>query len=320
MDAPGIALEGGGGALRWGVFRGSQQIAAGQAAGANLQLLGMEAYRQRLTEALRQALTAGGIASAELRRLGLGLSGVDRKPELDALYAWIHEAWPQVTHAWVGNDALPALRAGAGALQGVLLIAGTGSICFGCGPDAGGKPQRVRVGGWGTLLGDEGAGYWFGLQLLRAACRCADGRDRDAALLERVLAHFGLEAPQALIPHLNGMTTAEQRLAIAQLAPLVAELAREGDSMAVGLLEQGARELAEQAIICTRRLQDVRPFSKEEIPVVAHGAVLVGWGELRAKIAERLHVAHPAQPFHMSGGSVLAGALQLADEFPWQMI
>ena len=54
---------------------------------------------------------------------------------------------------------------------GVGAISGTGSNVFGVGADG----RAWRAGGWGHLLGDEGSGYWLGIESIRAALR-----DREA--------------------------------------------------------------------------------------------------------------------------------------------
>ncbi|UUZ96407.1 hypothetical protein LJK87_20105 [Paenibacillus sp. P25] len=59
-----------------------------------------------------------------------------------------HTAWT------IANDAVAALAAGTSGEAGIVLIAGTGSIAYGYDPETG---EAVRAGGWGYLLGDEGA-------------------------------------------------------------------------------------------------------------------------------------------------------------------
>ena len=72
----------------------------------------------------------------------------------------------------VVNDALVALEAGAGDGPGIVLIAGTGSICYGRNEEG----QAARAGGWGYMLGDEGSGWWIGRRALSAVMRQFDGR------------------------------------------------------------------------------------------------------------------------------------------------
>ena len=79
------------------------------------------------------------------------------------------------TDAWiVVNDVVGAWATATGAGPGVGAISGTGSNVFGVG--AGGRPWRA--GGWGHLLGDEGIGYWLGVQSIHAALPIARLRAR----------------------------------------------------------------------------------------------------------------------------------------------
>src|SRR5262249_17893848 len=156
-----VALDGGGGALRWAAWRGGHQVANGELPGAVRQLLGWEKYSARLAEAIKTAALHAEGEPREILMLGMGLSGVDRTEEIQQIYDWFRREYPAVTHCWAGNDAWPALRAGAGRLHGILLIAGTGSICLGATQRASGEVVHVRVGGWGNLLDDVGSAYWF---------------------------------------------------------------------------------------------------------------------------------------------------------------
>src|SRR5207253_2030027 len=85
--------------------------------------------------------------------------------------------------------------------------------------DAGGAEvgRQARVGGWGSLLGDEGSGYAIGLEALRRIARSVDRRDRDTDLARRVLVRLGLSEPQDLIAWSSTAT----RAAIAGLVPEV---------------------------------------------------------------------------------------------------
>ena len=53
----------------------------------------------------------------------------------------------------VDSDARVALTAGIGAGEGIVLIAGTGSVAFG----RNSAGQEARAGGWGPTIGDEGS-------------------------------------------------------------------------------------------------------------------------------------------------------------------
>ena len=73
---------------------------------------------------------------------------------------------------------------------GVAAIAGTGSNVFGVG-SAGAGTRTWRAGGWGHLLGDEGSGYWLGVESIKAALRDREASGPATALSEAAPAFFG---------------------------------------------------------------------------------------------------------------------------------
>ncbi|MDP4219463.1 MAG: BadF/BadG/BcrA/BcrD ATPase family protein [Bacteroidota bacterium] len=66
--------------------------------------------------------------------------------------------------------------------SGMVLIAGTGSVAIARKKNG----DIVKVGGWGRLLGDEGSGYWIGLQALKQYCKASDANENQGELFIRV--------------------------------------------------------------------------------------------------------------------------------------
>ena len=136
------------------------------------------------------------------------------------------------------GDQEIALR-GALDVPGMILIAGTGSICFG--KNAEGK--TARTGGYGHILDDGGSGYALGREALAAAVRYLDGRGPGKALCEAVFSVLGVDTLEELISLVYGSLTDKAR--IARCAGAVLELAQAGDEPAREILNTGAAELAE---------------------------------------------------------------------------
>ncbi len=72
--------------------------------------------------------------------------------------------------ACVMNDVAVAFEGALGGDEGVLVLAGTGSMGWARGPAG-----VVRVGGWGDVFGDEGSAFWIGREALALVSR-AGGR------------------------------------------------------------------------------------------------------------------------------------------------
>jgi N-acetylglucosamine kinase-like BadF-type ATPase len=205
-------------------------------------------------------------------------------------------------HLGVDHDARVALAGGLSNRPGLVLIAGTGSACFGLG--AGG--ERHLTGGWGHLLADEGSGYWLGLEALRAAVRGFDGRGQRSTLERRALAFLGIHTPEEIMHrvYVVGLSRSE----LAAFAPTMLEVAASGDPVAREIVELGAKALAETVEVTAAPTNLVAPeivmvggILKSEVmlePLRAH--LLARLPEMRLVVAEQ----SPAQ-----GACLLARAL-----------
>lgn len=176
------------------------------------------------------------LAMADLRLICLGLAGADSPLDCQILRQSLAACLdsPFVLY----SDAQIALAAGLGKPEGIVLIAGTGSIAYGI--DAAGR--SVRAGGWGQLASDEGSGFAIGRAALRAAIRAAEQRAPQTVLLPMILDWYGLKNWDELIVFINNYNTGKAK--IAELAKVTAEAAEAGDGVAAGILCSAGDELA----------------------------------------------------------------------------
>ena len=116
----------------------------------------------------------------------------------------------------VGGDAPIALRAAIPSGPGVVLIAGTGSTAYAENGD-----RRVRIGGLGYLVGDEGSAFAIGMAAVRLYGRVLDGRaraDETSDLVARTLDAVDRDAYLAalydapLVPASSALTPQSSRL------------------------------------------------------------------------------------------------------------
>lgn len=135
------------------------------------------------------------------------------------------------------GDQETALAGALGRPDGVILIAGTGSICYGKKEDG----TAFRAGGWGHLIDDGGSGYAIGRDILSAVVRAQDGRGPATQLSEKVFEALGASSLQEVIAFTYGRGTRKQE--IAALAPLVTEAAGKGDGVALEICRKAAEEL-----------------------------------------------------------------------------
>ena len=137
------------------------------------------------------------------------------------------------------NDTEAALAGGLPGRPGIALIAGTGSFCLG--RDATGR--IARCGGWSWLIDDIGSGFYMGREALRATALSSEARAPRNKIATALLKHYKLRDPEMLLtPVFAGGFSPT---AIAALAPLVVQAARDGDPRALEILNTGATGLAE---------------------------------------------------------------------------
>ncbi len=216
---------------------------------SNEDAVGARAAVQALLQTAEDALNRAAISAEELGAAVLAVAGTDTEAVAEHVRAVRTDTWIVV------NDVVGAWATATGAAPGLAAISGTGSNVFGVGSD--GRPWRA--GGWGHLLGDEGSGFWLGIQSIKAALRDREASGPETALSEAAPAFFeaaSVEAVASLV-YSKPLTKSE----IAGFAIETARLAEDGDAVARALYERGARELGEQitAVIRQTGLQGVFP-------------------------------------------------------------
>jgi N-acetylglucosamine kinase-like BadF-type ATPase len=193
-------------------------------------------YRQASVDRMKKVLSeiAQEISGIKVSSVYMGITGVMHdgsiENEIDGVFN---------CRSTVVSDIELAYRANFSAGEGILLYAGTGSVSYAI--DQSG--QVHKIGGWGYLLGDEGAGYWIGKEAIRLALFQLESKK---TILEGSLSHQVLNAMQA-----NDWETvktfvyAKDRSEIAALSRIVDSAATSGDADAVSILNKAASHLAE---------------------------------------------------------------------------
>lgn len=135
------------------------------------------------------------------------------------------------------NDVYGALMSVRGQFSGSVLVAGTGAIALGVNPEG----DIIRVGGWGHLIGDQGAGYDIGRRALAAMVASFDGYGSKSILEETIVEHLELARVQDISDWLYQKQRTNKE--VAGLVPVVVNTARKGDLVSVRILEESGRSL-----------------------------------------------------------------------------
>jgi len=229
-------------------------VGEGTSGSTNFNSVGREKASQHLREAILSALKAAGVPEDQVAGICLSMSGVDRPADKQLVRSWIAPILPEA-RVDVHNDAVAALVSGTdGNLFGLVVISGTGTITYGVNKEG----ETTRAAGWGPLLGDKGSGYQIGYEILNAVVRALDGRGPATSLVEAVLTKLNLTKGEELIPWAYSSVAWER---YAQLAPLAAAAARNGDQVAEKILEGQAQDLVVSIQAVAKRLHlENQPF------------------------------------------------------------
>ncbi|MEG6613532.1 BadF/BadG/BcrA/BcrD ATPase family protein [Pseudoclostridium thermosuccinogenes] len=126
----------------------------------------------------------------------------------------------------IAGDHQTALYGALGSPEGIILIAGTGSICYG----RNNSGKEHRTGGYGYLIDDEGSGYAIGRDILKAMVRSHDGREDKTILTSMVFEQLGVSTIEEVIGFLYHKNTNKRD--VAALAPILTRALAEGDEAA----------------------------------------------------------------------------------------
>ena len=272
----------------------------------NQNSVGWEAAEGHFAAVAAELRRALGSEAAALGGAWLGMAGADREPERAR---WVAAAARELAvpagRVRVSNDAVTALASGTrGALCGVAVIAGTGTIALAQASAAG---PAARAQGWGPLLGDEGSGHALGAAVLRAVARAHDGLSPPTLLTAAVLRAAGAARPEELVAWAYG-GEGQPWARVAALAPLAEQAAAAGDAAALAALERAAAALAEAVQCCARRC----PGLPQPPTVVLAGGLLRPGAPVAARLVELLPEMHCVFP---AVSAAQAAALIASREF-----
>lgn len=161
------------------------------------------------------------------------------------------------------NDTRIGLDAGSSCKNRIILIAGTGSNCFGINENG----EEAKANGWDYILADEGSGYQISIKALRAFMRAYDGRGKKTMLSETILEDLNISGAEELIKWTYGSLFSKDRFAA--IAKTVCRTAKMGDKTSMKILEEEANE----AVISVSAVADKLGIRDKEFDLVFVGNV-----------------------------------------------
>jgi len=236
-----LGIEGGGTKTEWVLLEDAVLTAQGGLPAANFRLIS-RADLEAMLHLLPKHAT----------HVGIFLAGCATEQDREALRELAVRVWPGAIIR-AGSDRESGFTTAFGDGDGIAVLSGTGSAVTGR------RAGRIeKAGGWGQLLGDHGSGYDLAMQGLRQALRRYDLEREVTPLATGILRTLGLNA----LPQLVDWVTSADKMAVARLAPVIFQAARQGDTAMEAIIRTGAHQLAEHAAAVAARLEFVEPEVK----------------------------------------------------------
>ncbi len=291
-----LAIDAGGTKTRGALANETRTLARAETGTVKLMRVGAAEASSRLRGLLTQLSMEAKVSLSDVTRTCIGLGGIS----IDAVREWAEREISEV----VGGDLLLcgdeeiALDAAFKSGEGILLVAGTGSIVRGRAADG----TMYTAGGWGPALGDEGSGYWIGQEALRGGFWAVD-RNIPTALLEEIGAFWKLDSIGEIVEKANERPSPD----FAALAPVVVKCAEQGDDLANAVLERAGEELAEQVSLVALRMLETG--SKGDVGLAYTGSVIEHIGAVRESMLRVLSKSAPRVKVLEGAVDSLEGAL-----------
>ena len=226
-----LGIDAGASATKWVLINDSGTIALGRRDAMDGHI-----YREASLERMRRVLTeiAEEIKDSKISGVYMGITGVTQDGSIEREIEISFKCPSRVV-----SDIELAYRANFEVGDGILLYAGTGSVAYAIDENS----EAHKIGGWGYLLGDEGAGYWIGKEAIRLSLFEIEKKSRikEGSLFDQILKEIQAS-------DWNGIKTfvySKDRAEIAALSKIVDRAAEAGDPEAISILKKAASHLGE---------------------------------------------------------------------------
>jgi N-acetylglucosamine kinase-like BadF-type ATPase len=265
------------------------------APGSYYLTIGMEGLSDLLVEAVNAVLAKAGVRSEDVDFAFFGLPAYGEDTALIGPLSRLPQRCLPAGHYLCGNDMICGWAGSLLCRDGISIVAGTGSICYG---ERNGS--IARCGGWGELFSDEGSAYWIACRGLNLFTRMSDGRAAKGPLHELVRDRLKITEDLDLCAHIFSHLGGD-RARIAQLSKWVTQAAADGDDQALSIVREAAQELALMVDATRRQLE----FGiAEPVAVSYSGGVFDNVGDLLLErftdalqaFRPEYHVSEPVLP------------------------
>jgi N-acetylglucosamine kinase-like BadF-type ATPase len=298
-----LGVDGGGTKTRAVITDARQTILGeGLAGPSNPMRVGIKKAANNVRKAVKEACRRAGVKISQIVAAEFGIAGVRREDVRELMRKELANLG--VAEMDVVTDADTALFGATGGRPGLVIIAGTGSIC--CGVNA--RGQQDCAGGWGPLAGDEGSGAWIARSALQSVARAADGRGPDTVLSQEACRYFGVRTPEDVMTEIYRPDMTNDQ--IAGFARHVIEAGHDGDQVARVILAEAGRVLGVAAATVIRKLK----MRQESFPVAYVGGVFAAGELVLATLRAELEKTAPNAYLSLPRMNPAVAAARMAQE------
>lgn len=149
----------------------------------------------------------------------------------------------------VAGDELNAFYGSIAKTHGIAVLSGTGSFAAAVNK----KGESAEIGGWGPILGDEGSGYYIGVCALKAIINEYEDCGKKTILTPMIKEYLNIEDISMLrrIVYQKDFS----RTYMGNLCKVVYEAAQKGDLVAIEIIDDAAKQLANLVIKAANKLK-----------------------------------------------------------------
>jgi N-acetylglucosamine kinase-like BadF-type ATPase len=224
-----LGIDAGASATKWALINDSGIIASGRRDAMDGHI-----YRDASLERMRRVLNeiSEEIKELKVSSVFMGITGVIQDGSIEKEIKSSFKCLSTVV-----SDIELAYRANFADGEGILLYAGTGSVAYAINENS----EPHKIGGWGYLLGDEGAGYWIGKEAIRYSLFDLEEGNiiEEGSLADQILKEIQASDWSGV----KAFVYSKDRAEIAALSKIVNQSAEVGDVKAATILKNAAGHL-----------------------------------------------------------------------------
>jgi len=284
-------------------------MAESESGSSNYKSVGVKSAKENINNAVISVIENLGLRNKHkliFKSTCFGLAGNDSNEDTkiykEIIFNDVIEKYLDRNKIIICNDTRIGLAAGSDSKNGVMIICGTGSNCYGINE----LGREAKVNGWDYILGDEGSGYEIGIKALRALMRAYDGRGESTLLSKTVLEDLNIKNISELIKWAYSDYFLKVR--VAAIAKTVCKTAEMGDKISKKIL----KEEADEAIISVKTVVDKLGLADKEFDLVFVGNVFKCEKYFKSVLMRKLKSKFTKINFKSLTKKPVEGAIKLA--------